>query len=140
MSTRTNILITKGDTKIWLYRHCDGYPRATGYNLASCLAECGKMNGFLTLLLDQKDESTMYRPATPIYEFTTQMHGDIEYLYKINFDEGVSFMCLKRMDFKDVDQEDSWETLVNKKIDLVSRNTIMEALNFFSKEKLKVYA
>ena len=83
MSTRTNILITKGDTKIWLYRHCDGYPRVTGYNLASCLAECGKMNGFLTLLLDQKDESTMYRPATPIYEFTTQMHGDIEYLYKI---------------------------------------------------------
>jgi hypothetical protein len=40
MSTRTNILIKSGDTKVWLYRHHDGYLSETGYNLASVLANC----------------------------------------------------------------------------------------------------
>jgi len=89
MSTRTNILIKSGDTKIWLYRHMDGYLSETGYNLASTLAYCKGFKSFLDKLLNQKYEATMYRSAQPIYEFTTEEHGDIEYLYSFEFDRSM---------------------------------------------------
>ena len=31
----------------------------------------------------------MYRPQQPIYEFTTEEHGDIEYLYSFEFDRSM---------------------------------------------------
>ena len=45
----------------------------------------GYDNGQLT----QKYEATMYREAQPIYEFTTEEHGDIEYLYSFEFDRSM---------------------------------------------------
>ena len=89
MSTRTNILIKSGNTKIWLYRHCDGYLSETGYNLASTLAHSRGFKSFLDNLLNQKYKATMYTPAQPIYEFTTEEHGDIEYLYSFEFDRSM---------------------------------------------------
>ena len=89
MSTRTNIRIKSGETNIWLYRHCDGYLSETGYNLASTLAHCKGFKSFLNSLLNQKYEATMYREAKPIYEFTTEEHGDIEYLYFFEFDRSM---------------------------------------------------
>tara|TARA_R100000234_G_C4885718_1_gene129292 strand:+ start:103 stop:525 length:423 start_codon:yes stop_codon:yes gene_type:complete len=89
MSTRCNILIKSGSTNIWLYRHCDGYLAETGYNLASTLSHCNGFKNFLDNLLNQKYEATMYRKAQPIYEFTTEEHGDIEYLYSFEFDRSM---------------------------------------------------
>ena len=89
MSTRCNIKIKSGSTNIWLYRHCDGYLAETGYNLASTLAHCKGFKSFLDNLLNQKYEATMYRQAKPIYEFTTEEHGDIEYLYSFEFDRSM---------------------------------------------------
>jgi hypothetical protein len=89
MSTRSNILIKSGSTNIWLYRHCDGYLSETGYNLASTLAHCNGFKSFLDNLLNQKYEATMYRSQQPIYEFTTEEHGDIEYLYSFEFDRSM---------------------------------------------------
>ena len=89
MSTRSNILIKSGSTNIWLYRHCDGYLAETGYNLASTLAHCNGFKSFLDNLLNQKYEATMYRSQQPIYEFTTEEHGDIEYLYSFEFDRSM---------------------------------------------------
>jgi hypothetical protein len=89
MSTRCNIKIKSGDTNIWLYRHCDGYLSETGYNLASTLAHCNGFKSFLDNLLNQKYEATMYRESKSIYEFTTEQHGDIEYLYSFEFDRSV---------------------------------------------------
>ena len=86
MSTRCNIKIKSGSTNIWLYRHCDGYLAETGYNLASTLAHCKGFKSFLDNLLNQRYEATLYRPAQPVYEFTTEEHGDIEYLYSFEFD------------------------------------------------------
>ena len=43
----------------------------------------------LNNLLNQRYEATMYRPAQPIYEFTTEEHGDIEYLYSFEFDRSM---------------------------------------------------
>tara|TARA_R100000988_G_C3928342_1_gene130167 strand:- start:232 stop:663 length:432 start_codon:yes stop_codon:yes gene_type:complete len=89
MSTRSNILIKSGSTNIWLYRHCDGYLSETGYNLASTLTHCNGFKSFLDNLLNQKYEATMYRSQQPIYEFTTEEHGDIEYLYSFEFDRSM---------------------------------------------------
>ena len=89
MSTRCNIKIKSGSTNIWLYRHCDGYLSETGYNLASTLSHCKGFKSFLDNLLNQKYEATMYRPQQPIYEFTTEEHGDIEYLYSFEFDRSM---------------------------------------------------
>ncbi len=89
MSTRCNIKIKSGSTNIWLYRHCDGYLAETGYNLASTLAHCKGFKSFLDSLLNQKYEATLYRPAQPVYEFTTEEHGDIEYLYSFEFDRSM---------------------------------------------------
>ena len=89
MSTRCNIKIKSGSTNIWLYRHCDGYLAETGYNLASTLAHCKGFKSFLDNLLNQKYEATLYRPAQPVYEFTTEEHGDIEYLYSFEFDRSM---------------------------------------------------
>ena len=89
MSTRCNIKIKSGSTNIWLYRHCDGYLAETGYNLASTLAHCKGFKSFLDNLLNQRYEATLYRPAQPVYEFTTEEHGDIEYLYSFEFDSSM---------------------------------------------------
>jgi len=89
MSTRCNIKIKSGSTNIWLYRHCDGYLAETGYNLASTLAHCKGFKSFLDNLLNQKYKATLYRPAQPVYEFTTEEHGDIEYLYSFEFDRSM---------------------------------------------------
>ena len=89
MSTRCNIKIKSGSTNIWLYRHCDGYLAETGYNLASTLAHCKGFKSFLDNLLNQRYEATLYRPAQPVYEFTTEEHGDIEYLYSFEFDRSM---------------------------------------------------
>jgi len=67
----------------------DGYLSETGYNLASTLAHCKGFKTFLDNLLNQKYEATMYRQAKPIYEFTTEEHGDIEYLYSFEFDRSM---------------------------------------------------
>ena len=89
MSTRCNIKIKSGDTNIWLYRHCDGYLSEAGYNLSSTLAHCNGFKSFLDSLLNQKYEASMYRKAQSVYEFTTEEHGDIEYLYSFEFDRSM---------------------------------------------------
>tara|TARA_R100001594_G_scaffold146617_1_gene198270 strand:- start:1058 stop:1477 length:420 start_codon:yes stop_codon:yes gene_type:complete len=86
MSTRSNIKIKSGQTNIWLYRHCDGYLAEAGYNLASVLSHCTGFKSFLQKLLNQKYEATTCRNERHIYEFTTEEHGDIEYLYSFDFD------------------------------------------------------
>jgi hypothetical protein len=144
MSTRTNIYITSRNTKIWLYRHYDGYPSETGYNLASCLCQSKSIDDFMLKLLDQKHEPTMYRDARPVYEFTTGMHGDIEYLYRINFygtrikTSGVNFLVQERIDFGDVDHASSWKEIINEDIEPLEPKVVSEKLKSIVTEKLKV--
>jgi hypothetical protein len=93
MSTRTNIVIELGQTSVILYRHYDGYPSCTGLNLAELLVTHQKAGDFLRAILAEQyeesrfDDGTPHRPARPIYELTTGIHGDIEYLYRIKFPE-----------------------------------------------------
>ena len=120
MSTRTNIIVKSGDTKIWLYRHCDGYLSQTGYNLASCLIHNNGFKKFLNSLLKQEYEATAYRPAKPVYEFTTMRHGDIEYLYSFEFDPNTP-MVVRVI----VESCASWEDkkeIINKKFAITPQN------------------
>ena len=96
MSTRCNIIIEHGSTRLYVYRHWDGYPSCTGADLLEKLqaargpetAHYGRFTSsrFITALLTDMDEPTVYRKARPHYETTTEVHGDIDYLYRIRFD------------------------------------------------------
>ena len=143
MSTRSNILITNNDTKIWLYRHYDGYLKEAGYNIASCLAQSTDLHEFMGQLLSQKHEPSMYREARPIYEFTSGMHGDIEYLYKVNFfgtrrEGGVRFIVQERQDYDDVELETSWKILLDETIKPITAQEVSNKLTLISEARLKV--
>tara|TARA_Y100000401_G_scaffold65333_1_gene52062 strand:+ start:832 stop:1371 length:540 start_codon:yes stop_codon:yes gene_type:complete len=111
MGTRCNIRIKAGDTKLWIYRHWDGYPAETGVDLARKLVNVKTADEFIAKLL--KDDA---------YEVTTEQHGDIEYLYKINFCvdiitkdplevNQIYFKTLKRTGFNKDRDEDTFEYL-----------------------------
>ena len=94
MSTRANIKLINGDSIIWVYRHSDGYPSETGHDLAEKLKQsCYDFNELTAGIL--KDDA---------YRITTEQHGDIEYLYTIEFQEyggtgmkqEITFQCRKR--------------------------------------------
>lgn len=92
MSTRANIKLINGDSIIWVYRHSDGYPAETGHDLAEKLKKsCYDFNELTSGIL--KDDA---------YRITTEQHGDIEYLYTIEFlgfnsrGQGITFTCQKR--------------------------------------------
>tara|TARA_R110002124_G_scaffold46322_1_gene139190 strand:- start:2039 stop:2587 length:549 start_codon:yes stop_codon:yes gene_type:complete len=97
MSTRANIKLINGDSIIWIYRHSDGYPSETGHDLAEKLKKsCYDFHELTAGIL--KDDA---------YRITTEQHGDIEYLYTIEFRENfgafdtvvknnIIFKCQKR--------------------------------------------
>ena len=95
MSTRANIKLINGDSIIWVYRHSDGYPSETGHDLAEKLKKsCCDFNELTAGIL--KDDA---------YRITTEQHGDIEYLYTIEFqavingqgmNQEITFQCQKR--------------------------------------------
>jgi hypothetical protein len=85
MATRCNVKIvdSKGQTQ-WLYRHWDGYPQETGNNLMQIIGTVGPTASPKTLteaILGEKYKED----GRPIYETTTGQHGDIEWLYTIEF-------------------------------------------------------
>jgi hypothetical protein len=86
MGTRANIIVNFGSTKLVLYRHWDGYPAETGKDLAINLKACGNnCSAFIANLLSEKDAPTSFRDAVPVYEITTDVHGDVEWIYRIVF-------------------------------------------------------
>ena len=55
------------------------------YDLISNLTHSKNAKDFITRLLSQKEEPSLYRDGRNTYELTSQEHGDIEYLYTFNF-------------------------------------------------------
>lgn len=89
MSTRANILVLFGLTKLYLYRHSDGYPAVNGADICEAMQAAGKdATKFVGALLAKQYEATSFSPARPIYEVTTDVHGDIEWFYCVKFDRG----------------------------------------------------
>ncbi len=112
MATRCNVVVKNnvGETSI-VYRHCDGYPESVLPALEPILSkikttpkdfqwnahEYGglKITNLRPILVAHDivkieesyfigNNQRTYRP----FEFTTDIHGDIEYLYTLNADTG----------------------------------------------------
>ena len=120
MSTRSNVVIKSGETKIYLYRHSDGYLAEAGYNLACSLMHSNGFKSFLNSLLSQKYEADTIREARAVYEFTTEQHGDIEYLYQFEFD--VNIPGNVKVVVESVASWDIKKTLINTKFALSHQN------------------
>lgn len=101
MSTRANIIVIDGNhDRLYFYRHSDGYPDGTMPTLESFmqLVTSGAIRdntmqaaGWL-VLLGAKEYDVGHTPTSDRFsgwkcgaiEPTTQIHGDIEYLYVLN--------------------------------------------------------
>jgi hypothetical protein len=90
MSTRCNIVVSYGNTKVYLYRHCDGYAAETGADIVTKLQSKSDITAtaFIGALLAERYDATSYDPIPrSVYEVTTDIHGDIEWLYAVRFSE-----------------------------------------------------
>lgn len=92
MSTRSNIIVTGGGLSFTLYRHCDGYPAETGASLIECLKKFIVADG--SMYLDPKSATASFAASllqvttshgSFSYEITTEIHGDIEHMYRVKF-------------------------------------------------------
>jgi hypothetical protein len=73
MSTRANVILKKGERKVYLYRHCDGYPDGLGQDLQEAMDSTPEDTILNILEIDG-------------IELTTGIHGDVEYIYIVNLD------------------------------------------------------
>jgi hypothetical protein len=125
MSTRANIVIQDSRSKLYFYRHSDGYPECTMESLKEFVdmyktqlrGNISQSAGWLILkgaveygfkgdLKDPSGDNNKYEWNTwkvGAYEPTTDIHGDIEYLYIINL-EDKTLKC-----YKVGYNEDTWE-------------------------------
>ena len=82
MSTRCNIIVKDDENKVYLYHHHDGYPSGVGVDLLKKFYKRFKDGNYIymedvvnELIKDKNDDE---------YEYTTGLHGDIEYVYEID--------------------------------------------------------
>ena len=85
MSTRCNIILKDKGHQIFLYHHHDGYPEGVGTDMQRFVADINKhyyysIEDVANRLLKGYD-SKFYGKTDMGYELTTNIHGDIEYLY-----------------------------------------------------------
>ena len=85
MSTRCDIKVIYEDGVVFLYHHHDGYPEYVGKFLYNKFNEKIKSCRFYSpssvvneLIKNTEDDE---------YEWTTELHGDIEYLYEIDLNK-----------------------------------------------------
>jgi hypothetical protein len=121
VSTRTKIIVKGGKFSLILYRHYDGYPAETGAHLLETPKACG-MTGDLSrrhpddcaasfvnrLLRTHCADSFGNGGVRFEYEVTTEIHGDIEHLYRVEFTNGGQVKVSHRpIDIGQADQGDS---------------------------------
>ena len=143
MSTRSNIVVNYGDSKIFIYRHWDGYLEATGYDIASTLIHHSNPNSFVRELLSKKEDSSFTRNAKYQYELTSEIHGDIEWLYTITFpqfysddDIFINFEIKERKYYPD--PAIGWKTVRSLKLDPKNTQSMDQDLNFIYQAHLKM--
>lgn len=114
MSTRANIIIEDGDDRLWFYRHSDGYPDGTMPSLSKFCEWVNKgllrdntcqSAGWLIVIGNTESQEVGKSCGHHLgggleptaegfsgwkvgeFEPTTEMHGDIQYLYRIDLRE-----------------------------------------------------
>ncbi len=84
MATRCNIFLRYGNSRIWLYRHWDGYPASVGPDIHAAVRAATKESfhagqDVLERLMALRDEDGRAQ-----YRLTSGQHGDIDWLYGID--------------------------------------------------------
>ena len=99
MSTRCNIIVKSGKSTVYLYRHSDGYPAETGADLLAKVQTAygppdahrsieGAADHFVRAIFAEHYEQQSYETSPKaVYELTTDLHGDIEHCYQVEFAE-----------------------------------------------------
>lgn len=91
MSTRCNIVFKDGNYEFFIYHHCDGHLNGVGRELRA-----GMQKGFMQnhwYVTDYVNELIKHGMTergvenSENYELTTGIHGDIDYLYEIDYVE-----------------------------------------------------
>lgn len=119
MGTRACVIIKKGQSQTILYRHYDGYPErlGCGYDLASRLAMAIEMG------LERHNEGTAIEPTNPIndfmasllttpydnhnhhYRITDELHGDLDFIYFLDFSNEEKLRFIIHRDYWDEGRE-----------------------------------
>ena len=92
MSTRANINFRdERGREIHIYRHSDGYPSIIEVDIDKAISIssgrwCGSEIGLFVSLFLAMHYSDWKEKRLPDYELTTGIHGDEEYLYKVEYD------------------------------------------------------
>lgn len=85
--TRCNIVVNDSTDTLYIYHHCDGYPKGVGQQLIKYL-QCN------TPLRAQDVLDGLVFMYGEEYEETSSVHGDIEYLYTIDIrNDRISLKC-----------------------------------------------
>lgn len=87
MSTRTNIVIKWGRERIVLYHHHDGYPEGVGADLKLMVQKNylnSKYQSMLPFYVANRLVKNNYGMNDGEYEVTSNLHGDVEYIYEID--------------------------------------------------------
>jgi len=112
MGTRTNIIVKYGATKTFIYRHWDGYPAVTGFDLIKLYRETNGAGEFVASLLTARRENE----DLPQYELTTEVSGDIEFLYVVRFNRQNNNATFKVVE-REAATEKDWPMITTTEID-----------------------
>ena len=98
MSTTANIIIKDKYEKLYFYRHCDGCPKGIMPTLIQFLdkVKSGEIRDNVNqsagwLIIIGYEEYKEYQPDWKVgaYEPTTDIYGDIEYLYVVDLEKKI---------------------------------------------------
>lgn len=124
MSTRASIVFSKTATHFYegnpnngyreshWYHHYDGYPTGVGFELVGIIVKLIKKSDEESFLDIHGIDSLLKTTLSHEWEHDhkQQFPGDIEYLYRISFDDGISIKCYARGSFENsVDDSADWK-------------------------------
>ena len=85
MSTRGNIIIKYGATKVVFYRHHDNYISEGGYELATLIKHNVNAPALIKDMLTRQRGIYIHDMDRPLYKLCSALAGDSEYTYTLTF-------------------------------------------------------
>ena len=85
MSTRGNVVIKYGNTKVVFYRHHDNYISEGGYELATLIKHNVNAPALIKDMLTRQRGIYINDMDRPLYKLCSALAGDSEYTYTLTF-------------------------------------------------------
>lgn len=132
MSTRSTVMVSKtqhyndvdgkpnpNNGKRWLqfYHHYDGYEMGVGLDLVRKVLNLMDRNDLSELNSIWDIENALLEVVDGFYQQESDklLHGDIEYLYHVDFDDGIKIWCYERGDWENESHE-NWQDWKKKNL------------------------